>query len=132
MLRDRLRLGLLAEHQEVLVDGLVRRELASRNSQILPSKGGLLSQRTKRCEDVGLLQRSGHARVTLNREGGLGKLGMAQGDYHSMVSMLRRFNAEARWAQRKESGWKFLRPSRLCGSFGLEYWLRLRRAASLR
>src|ERR1035438_1570088 len=77
MLGGRFRLGLLAEHQQVLVYGLVRGEFAARDAQVLPSKGSLLGQRTKRCENLGLLQRSGHARVTLNREGCLGKLRMA-------------------------------------------------------
>src|ERR1035441_9519127 len=107
MLRGRLRLGLLAEHQEVLVDGLVRRELASHHPQVLPSKGGLLSQRTKRCEDVGLLQRSGHARVTLNREGGLGKLGKAHGNCHSRVAMLFcRVDLPTRWTVKAQSARK--------------------------
>src|ERR1035441_2734297 len=88
MLGGRFRLGLLAEHQQVLVYGLVRGEFAACDAQVLPSKGSLLGQRTKRCEDVGLLQRCGHARVTLNREGYLGKLRMALGNHDSMVSML--------------------------------------------
>jgi hypothetical protein len=88
MLGGRLRLGLLAEHQEVLVDRLVGRELASGAAQVLPSKGGLLGQRTKRCENIGLLQRSGHAALTLKRKNRLGKPGIALGNCGSMASKL--------------------------------------------
>ena len=79
MLGSRFRLGLLAEHQQVLVDGLVRRELAPSAPQVLPLNDGLPGQRTKGCENARLIQWSGsHARVSLKRGNRLGKPGMGQ------------------------------------------------------
>src|ERR1035441_3727297 len=111
MLGSRFRLGLLAEHEQVLVDGLVRREFAARDAQVLPSKGSLLGQRTKRCEYVGLLQRCGHARVTLNREGCLGKLRMAL-KANDKVAERRRPRRLTSWERQNRASSRPFKPAR--------------------
>src|ERR1035437_2130539 len=96
MLGSRFRLGLLAEHQQVLVYRRVRRELRPGFPKVPPPNDGLLGQRTKRCENIGLLQWSGHAAITLKRKNRLGKPGMVPGHLNTLAYGLCR---PSRWSQ---------------------------------